>query len=66
MSNDHILTIVMLGEGQNYGPTIVPARPGLLSGFPKTASSVVKRCLPSFDCAQGLHKQLLVQQHLLR
>lgn len=56
----------MLGEGQNYGPTTGAARPALLSGLPKAASSVVEQCPLSFDCAKGLHKWLLVQQHLLR
>ena len=56
----------MLGEAQNYGLTTGTARPGLLSGLPKAASSVVEEYPLSFDCVQGLHKQLLIQQHLLR
>lgn len=58
--------IVVLGEGQNYGPTTGAAGPGLISALPKATSSVVERYPPSFDCAQALHKRLLVQQHLLR
>lgn len=58
--------IAMLGEGKNCGPTTGAARPGLFSGLPKAATSMVKQCSLSFDCAQGLNKQLLVQQRLLR
>lgn len=56
----------MLGEGQNYGPTTGADGPGLLSALLNATSSVVEQYPPSSDCAQALHKWLLVQQHLLR